>query len=106
MPERKKPMRISTTEVQGEDSYVVVSRITIAESRRIGPQAPIGGPNPTDVLITALADHVHEWNWVDSAGAPLAAPFHNVSVMELLTDEEALFLSNAIGGPIAERRKN
>lgn len=124
MPKRQRIQKFLSTEVQGEDSWVRVSPLTVAEMRvnRERRQkdeeaikewlkaAKLAGekkqeaperPETVDLFelgLQVLKDHVVEWNWVDDDDVPLPQMPEHPEVLELLTDTEVGFLGDCIQG--------
>lgn len=100
MPERK-PRKIDSAEVQGKDSYVIVTDMTVGDVKAIR----VDNMDETIDLYTANAARiiarVLEWNWVDYDGDPLPPP-DTPDVVNLLTAPELDFLSDAVGGRVEE----
>jgi hypothetical protein len=101
---RKNRKRIQTASVQGDDSYVVVTLPSVADIRAI---AALEGQNAEafDGTVKIIAEHVHEWNWVDDDDKPLPSPVADPTVVELLTTEEYKLLVQLLLGS-EETRKN
>ena len=104
MPQRKPNERISSTEIQGEDSYVVISKMTVREVREARKRSTDEG-DMFELGIESTAKHVVDWNWVDNDGKSLPVPSENPEVMDDLNVEEMTFLAQALLGG-AEQQKN
>ncbi len=124
MPKRQRIQKFLSTKVQGEDSWVKVSPLTVAEMRlnrekrqeadktakewlkavKLAEgenQEPPERPEPLDFFelgLDTLRQHVVEWNWVDDDGTPLPQMPEHPEVVELLTDTEVGFLGDCIQG--------
>jgi hypothetical protein len=128
MPQRQNNIKLKSDEVQGEGSYVIVKRPTVAdvkqwqrEARELTKERKRKEKelknNPEleeeleegDIVIEMsserLAKHVVSWNWVDDDGNPLPNPHGNVEIFDILTDDEFTFLGTCLLGS-AENRKN
>jgi len=126
MPQRKNVVRTSTVEVMGEDSYVLVRKITTAEAREVLelhqtrkaslrekasekklPQdlrsvyvEELQAGDAKDALEEALkryADHIIEWNWVYEDGKTMPLPADDPTVLVALTGDEIRVLAKALG---------
>lgn len=125
MPKRQLArQRINSSEVMGEDSYVIVefptanesqanarmldnlqTNIKIAEDRyRDEPtrENKIRLDNAQDELNKAtmqmIADYLVEWNWVDFDDNPLEQPYKNPDILGELVASEIRWLSNIFAG--------
>lgn len=103
MPKRQNVRTIKTDDLQGENSYVIMRRMTVGEIRSISSDRP-DGATAIEVSAEILSTHVTEWNWVDDDGEPLPSPAGNVEVLNRLTDEEFQFLGEQLMG--VQARKN
>ena len=121
MPKRQTVKRHETEEIQGEDSYVVVTGIKVRDIRRLRKMVRNEGlqerneehrekgeseEEPTDQFeesLKLIAKHVTKWNWVDDDEEPLPVPAENPEVMDELTNEEAVFLTELMIGSIAAK---
>ncbi len=104
MVKRVSRRRVSTEEVQGEGSYVVVTGVKVREIKALRKTAQ--DPN-FDIFVGGLKllqEHIVEWNWVDDEGDPLLCPKDDPDVIDELTEEEATFLSRILTGE--EEAKN
>lgn len=93
-----------TADVQGDDSYVVITLPEVAEIREIL------GHDGQDVETFedgagVIARHVLEWNWVDDDDKPLPVPTKDPSVVDRLTTLEYKALIEFLLGS-EEDRKN
>lgn len=115
MPKRKRIRKLASDEIQGEGSWVLVARMTVAEIResrkrfRAAREAQKKGVTPDldvfELSVHALKTHVLEWNWVDDKGNPFPQPREDPSVIDRLAEFETIFLSNCIVGS-EEQAKN
>lgn len=106
MPQRQCVRRLETPEVQGGDSYVVVSMVTYGDSVERDAAVKAGTLNADEYFRERLAKYVLDWNWVDNDGEPLPKPRNNPDVFKLLAEEEMDLLANAIRGRTEAERKN
>lgn len=98
MPARQSQiMRIESTEVQGDDSFVVLRKLTVGEVEIL--QKRKEREKWTDYLfgMRILASRIVEWNWVDGDGNPLAQPSDKPEVIRLLTEDETKWLAEQQG---------
>lgn len=107
MPERKSTRKVNSQEVQGDDSFVVLHRITVGERRALESaqsQAEAKGEkfDVEQYGIDVLTRHLVAWNWVNDAGDPLPLPNADATVIDRLTDEELKFLVNAFREPVTD----
>jgi hypothetical protein len=93
MPKRQDAnRRIVTTEGQGEDSWVVLSKFTLGEAEAVRAHEKQDGYDQFAESVQLLRDHIIDWNWVDYDGTPLAKPRQDEAVLRKLTDDEMLYL--------------
>jgi len=106
MPRRLSVKRHSTEEVQGEESYVVLSSVKVREIRKLRKMSAdeTDDDSAFEGGIALLAKHLVDWNWVDDDDQPLSLPKDDIEVMDELTEEESRFLVNLMIG--AEEAKN
>ena len=131
MPKRQNIQRVATPTVQGDDSYVVVRKLTVGEAREVlrdrqrrnkaamqrmaeagsdrdMVQELIDGETADENMAWAIdrfKDHIREWNWVDDDGNPFPQIKDDPSVIDLLSIEEMKVLSEALGAD-GEEAKN
>ena len=104
MPQRQNRRKVITAELQGEDSYVIVTLPRVSEIEdvieRMGDdlQSFKSGSQ-------IIANHVLEWNWVDDDGGPLPLPSGDAEKVGLLTTEEYKGLLDILLGDKAEQKK-
>ena len=103
MAKRHNVVKVETSEVQGEGSYVMVSRPSVREIRGI---MKVDGDNAAtfDVGVKTLGNHIREWDWVDDDGKPFLIPSEDDSVIDQLTIKELQVLFNALLGDEEERK--
>jgi hypothetical protein len=105
---QQRTVRVNSAEVQGPESFVVVRRMTVGETkdmlkRGIDREA---GLETYSENTGWVAEHVVEWNWTDQDGNALPYPKNEPAVMDRLTNEELAFLNQAIVGRTEQERKN
>ena len=107
MPQRVHKMveRHPSDEVQGDDSWVEISRPTEADIRK-QRKASVGGKDSVDIGFDILREHVIAWNWVDDDGLPFPQPSDDPTVISRLSDYELNFLLKFFHEPSAETLKN
>lgn len=104
MPERQNRRRVPSPKVQGEDSWIEVTRLTVGEAREV--QTKRGDPD-VDAFVEVgkiYARHIVGWNWVDDDGDSLPLPKNDISVIDSLTDLEFTFIAEILGGSEEERK--
>lgn len=101
MPERKNVRKFDSSSVQGEGSYVTLSRLTVQE--RLDAMNA-GDANTFEMGIELLKDHVLEWNWVDDEGKPLPQVPDSPEVLHAITLDEADFLGRCMMGTEEEAK--
>lgn len=103
-PKRKRIVRYPSDEVQGEGSWVLVARLTVAEMREVRKQQKAKDADLFELGVALMKSHVKEWNWVDDEGEPLPFPKDQPEIIEDLSDPESAFLSDRIRGSDAETK--
>lgn len=61
---------------------------------------------PLMELCDVLARRVLAWNWTDLMGEPLPQPYGKPDVIQMLSDDEMLWLVTAAQGETGAQRKN
>ena len=104
MPSRQNRRKVLTPEVQGDDSYVVVTLPHVQEIQAIMEQE---GDNRRSFKVGSqiIADHVVEWNWVDDDGKPLACPKGEPKAVGHLTTYEYRRLIEILLGSTERKKK-
>ncbi len=100
MPSRQNVTEMPSPEVQGDGSWVKFRKLTVKEMKVILGRSD-EDLSPLESFVEALRmyiDHVVEWNWVDDDGNPLPQPNQDPAVVDLLTNEEVMFLGQALSG--------
>lgn len=114
MPKRLSTRKYISAEIQGEDSFIVVSRLTVGEAREIHKlnkrrQQADDGLEEEDAMAAVLplyAQHVIDWNWVDDEEEPLPLPGKNPEILDTLTDLEFSYIADILSGENEEEEKN
>lgn len=106
MPSRQSTRRVASKEVQGDDSFVVLRRLTVDEARAVREAAKEEGFDDFETSLRVVASHVVDWNWVDDDGNPLPLPATDGTVIGQLTDDEVRFLRDTLSGGSEQQRKN
>jgi len=104
MAKRNNRIRLDTTEVQGEGSFVVLTLPTLREVQSVlakGGESLEAFQESSDVL----SNHIKEWDWVDDDGNPLPLPKDEPGIANALTTQEFKLLINTLFGS-DEARKN
>lgn len=105
---QQRTVRVNSAEVQGPESFVVVRRMTVGETKDMlkrGIDREAGLETYTE-NTGWVAEHVVEWNWKDEDGNALPYPKNEPGVIDRLTNEELAFLNQAIVGRSEAERKN
>lgn len=99
-------IKVDTSSVQGEGSYLMLSALTLGEMRAIIERQD--GEGAVRVPYAEIAPHITEWNWVNIKGEPLPFPSVDPGVLDFLTDEERQFVSRVFfsGGRTEQDSKN
>jgi hypothetical protein len=105
MPQRQNTRRFLSSAVQGDDSYVVVTRLTVGEAKNIHKmQVARGEDNPDidslEAVIPLYIQHIADWNWVDDDGKPLPLPKQDPGVIDQLTDQEFAYLGDILADEV------
>lgn len=107
MAKRQNTRKIPSVEVQGEDSFVTVRKVTwaqVIESQKkvLAAGTADDAPPTLDAVLandTAIREmlrtNVIGWNWVDDDGRPLPLP-HDEGSFNLLSLDEVTFLVQAL----------
>jgi len=103
MPKRATVKRHETVEIQGEGSYVVVTGIKVRDIRKLREKVKDPDLDQFNESLLLVAGHIIEWNWVDDDEEPLPVPAKNPEVMDELTNEEAVFLTELMIGSVAAK---
>lgn len=95
MPERQSRKKYDSAKVQGNDSWVLVERMTVADLRE-AQDTP--AEQDMEYTLGLFERKVIDWNWVDSDGALMPNPQEDPGVLDTLTDQEFGFLVDCIKG--------
>jgi hypothetical protein len=104
MPQRKNVRRIPSPGVQGDDSWIEVSRLTVGEARDADRFRTDGEGDSFHAVLELYQKHVVGWNWVDDDGEPLPLPGDDPGVVEALTDLEFSFVGDCLAGNEVEQK--
>lgn len=104
MVERLSKRRILSDAIQGEGSYVVITRLSVGDVKALRMQRKDSDIDPYEANLSLIASHVLEWNWVDYDGNPLPNPQENPEVVDTLSQDEADFLSDAVAGTVQDSK--
>jgi len=101
MAKRNATYRVSSEQVQGEGSYVVLRRLPYAEARNAALRADEANAAEeaqyTQRMITA---GVVEWDWVDDNGDPLPLPREvDFDELGLLIHEVEFLVTHLVQAP-------
>jgi len=123
MPTRRNVVRVVTASVQGDDSYVVVRKLTVGEAREVlrdrqrrnqSAMVRMADAGQNQEIIQEAIDaeaaieniewavkrfkgHIREWNWVDDDGEPLPQIKDDPDIVDQLSIDEMRVLSEALG---------
>ena len=96
MPRQTVTLKIDSSEVQGEGSFIVVSsNIRWKQVRQLQKQSRDAETGETDNLelgMRTIAAMIVDWNWTGDDGEPLPAPAKDPSILDDLTQEEMTWL--------------
>ena len=92
MAKRRVQKRFDTKDVQGKDSYVVMSSLRVGERRDYVEKSKGKNFSMMKWGIDILTKHIIEWNWVGDDDEPLPTPRDDPKVMDDMTDEESELL--------------
>jgi hypothetical protein len=100
-----------TTDLQGEGSFVTVRRMKYGEKKQFKAVVreefrKTAGELGEGPLEDRICGHVIAWNWTDEEGKTLPLPKDDPEVLDRLTEEEVLFLTQAIMGSVETDAKN
>lgn len=127
MPARKRTHRIPSPDIQGDDSWVELNLVSVAEAEEL--QAAYrklqeiedesddddDDDEASDIdrvkeiindAHSLLSKYVLNWNWVDDDGEPLDAPHNNAQVIKKLLPNELQFIMRNLttGGDALEKK--
>ena len=117
MPKRQSVVRIDSTVVQGDGSFVELSRAKVADIKAMIQKYGNSFATTDDASMDSMLANVeaaremlvrlvHKWNWVDDDDQPMPQIHDDPNVLELLTVEEMTFLMKQVtGGEVIEDRK-
>ncbi len=108
MATRQSTVRVSSEEIQGEGSYVVLRYMKFGLVLEAMEKTE-GKSNPKDekeYTLKLLRDAVVEWNWVDDNGAPLPLPSEGLEIESLLTNEVVWLVEQVTGREKAKNSKS
>ena len=114
MPRQKRTVEVDSSRVQGEGSWVRISKMTWGEIKAMRAKSKEAEGDDDEEGDADLAfemgeetivKHVIGWNWADEDEKPLPQPQDDPAVFDTLTDDEFGFLAEAIAGS-EEVRKN
>lgn len=107
MAKRKLTMRIPSTEVQGEGSYVEFAALTYGESKAIVTRVDDTETDSEKIAINErlLIEKIVGWNWVDENDNPLPLPKDDPTVLDTMPSWEMTFLNVAFRDEVALKKK-
>jgi len=95
---RQSTVKVDSSSVQGEGSYILWRRMTWGERKEVQKQAQEGQLDSLGLMIA----HIAEWNWHDVDGNDLPLPTSEAD-FEQMYDEEITFLADVARKAIAGR---
>ncbi len=104
MPQRKSVRRYESPDVQGDDSWIEISRLTVGEARVINEHRDKDDLDAFEAVLPIYQKHIVGWNWVDDDGEPLPLPKDDPDVVDQLTDLEFEFVANCLSGDRDEQK--
>ena len=112
----RNPTRLTTTKIQGADSFVTITTLTWRERKASDAavqEAEATGQKYDFIWAKerVIRDHVVDWNWTDERGVELpkpskCSPEEFADVLDAMNSQEIEFLYNAITSATPERLKN
>jgi len=105
MPQRKRVIRFKSEAIQGSDSWVEVSRLTVGEARRADKIKDDPDTDSFAEVVELYQTHVINWNWVDDDGSGLPLPKDDPGVVDGLTADEFGFLGDCLAGSEEDQKK-
>ena len=105
MPQRKRVIRFDSPKIQGDDSWVEVSRLTVGEARRAEKIKDDPDTDSFAEVVGLYQTHIINWNWVDDDGSPLPLPKDDPDVVDGLTADEFSFLGDCLAGSEEDQKK-
>ena len=97
--------KVDSTEVQGDDSYVILKAMTYGDSKAyFGRITSDDKSEQYQVGNELLVKMIQEWNWVDDEGNPLPLPKDDPTVLDKLPIEEIVFLSKELGAGLRKEQ--
>ena len=94
MPQRRpSTTRVDTSEVQGDESFVVLRKLKVGEVENLHKRRDREKWSDFKFGKVVMATRILEWNWVDDGGDPLPQPSEDLKVMDQLTEDESNFLA-------------
>lgn len=104
MRNKDKRIRIDSSEVQGDGSFVIVRSPSWGLLRKAQKMTNSGADAATVGIEFAeelVRETVLDWNWTDDADQPLPKPADDKAVIERLTAEEVSFLIEKVTGLVS-----
>ncbi len=121
MPERQNVRTIETPQLQGDDSWIKIKAMSVAQYNcRAAINRSLNTMDATaedyEDRVAALdresnqlmAECVVDWNWVDDDGNPLPKPHNNPDAIRKLTMPELMFIGEQLNfnGDNAQKKPN
>jgi hypothetical protein len=103
MPKRPDTVKVDSSGIQGEGSWVEFRRLTWGERQDIVKQiGELEGEAYRKFVVEFMLGQLVSWNWVDKNGKPLKMP-SNEEALNSLYPEESDFLVNLAVKAVAGR---
>jgi hypothetical protein len=106
MPRRRNFIRAETPDVQGEDSYIVVTLPTTKDLKELVSLESDDNVRAFESGADLIRKHVREWNWVNDDGEPLPLPKENPDVIDDLTAQEFRTVLDVMTGSADGKKKS
>ena len=91
--------RFETPDLQGEDSYVLLSGLKLGERREYIKASKVKDFDMIEAGSALFVKHIVGWNWVDDDNNPLPLPSDDPEVINDLTDLETEGIANLLMNP-------
>lgn len=106
MPKRQNRIRAATPDVQGDDSYIVVTLPTTQELKAIIRLEDSDNVQAFESGADLIRNHLKEWNWVDDDEEPLPLPKDDMDVIGRLTAQEFRTVLDVMTGSADGKKKS
>lgn len=97
MPNRPNTVKVDSSGVQGEGSFVEFKRLTWGERQEIIKKiAELEGASYRAFTVEFMIDQLISWNWVDHEGNALPMPKNEVDLNNIYPEESEFLFNLAI----------